>query len=132
MNSLRDTIAFNGGVKKRQEIINENCNVAKKEILVMQRVLSVVNNFIEQVEGLKNDLNTPYNTRGMYYGANPSITPPDATLGQEEMSEIKKKAYELLMNKMKIAEEVINETFGVHKEEKHEEEHEEEKVGEEW
>lgn len=109
MNSLRDKIAFNSGVKNRQQMMNENTDSSKKEMLVMRRVLDIVSNFISQVEDLKMDLNSPMANRiysPMQPNAEPTITP-------EEMVEIKKKAYGLFMVKMKIADEVVHATFGV-------------------
>jgi hypothetical protein len=131
VNSLRDTIAFNSGVKKRQQMINENTDSSKKEMIVMRRVLDIVTNFISQVEDLKMDLNNPMANRmyggPMQAGSEPTITP-------EEMVSIKKKAYELFLAKMKVADEVVHATFGMKHEEKEEAkaEEKEEEDGEEW
>lgn len=131
MNSLRDTIAFNSGVKKRQQMINENVDSSKKEMIVMRRVLDIVTNFVSQVEDLKLELNSP--TAGRYYAIGANVPNAEPTISPEEMVSIKKKAYELFLSKMKVADEVIHSTFGIKHEEKEEEKAEEkEEDGEEW
>lgn len=129
MNSLRDAIAFNSGVKNRQEFINEDCDSAKKEMIVMRRVLDIVTNFISQVEDLKMDLNSPMSNR-MYGG--PMAQNAEPTISPEEMVGIKRKAFALFTEKMKIANDVVRTTFGIKHEEKDEEKDEEKEEDGEW